>query len=155
MKAKLFVLSLLLVATACGKGERPFRMVQFCLADVNEIDAMKATLRRVAIANKLSIHDNSKQTEADLDSIAQSQKTVPVAHPTVNVVTIGSDAMGFSAGNFAEAPLQIVIGFSKGRNSAAAQKLSDTVVQALSHQWQIHEVPNVEEAGAFPLESCG
>ena len=56
--------------------------------------------------------------------------------------------------NFAEAPSQIVVGFSKGDDSAAARKLSDTLVQALSRRWRIHEVPNVDTSGAFPLRDC-
>jgi hypothetical protein len=129
-------------------------MVQFCLADPSEIGAMKAVLREVATANKLPFYDNSKQTEAELDSIAEVLKNTPVAHPTVNIGTVGPAAMGFSAGNFAEAPSQIVVGFSKGEDSSAARKLSDAVVQALSQRWRVHEVPNVETSGAFPLKDC-
>lgn len=82
------------------------------------------------------------------------QKNTPVAHPTVNVGIVGPTGMGFSAGNFAEAPPQIVVGFSKGYDQAAARKLADIVVHALSRRWHIHEVPNVETGGAFPLKDC-
>ena len=129
-------------------------MVQFCLAGAGEIEPMKAMLREVAASNKLPFFDNSKQTEADLNSIAEVQKETPVAHPTVNVGTVGPDAMGFSAGNFADAPSQIVVGFSKGHDPSAARKLSDAVVRAVSRRWQIHEVPNDETSGAFPLKDC-
>ena len=147
-------MALVLAVAACGTGQRPFRMVQFCLANAGEIEPMKAMLREVAAANKLPFFDNSKQTEADLNSIAEVQKDTPVAHPTVNFGTVGPDAMGFSAGNFADAPSQIVVGFSKGQDPSAARKLSDTVVRALSRRWQIHEVPNVETSGALPLKDC-
>lgn len=154
MNARIVAVALLFGAASCGKGERPFRMVQFCLAGPEEIGTLKATLRDVAAANKLPFYDNSEQTEADLKSIAEAQKNTPVAHPTINLGTVGSTAMGFSAGNFAEAPSQIIVGFSKGDDPAAARKLSDTVVQALSRRWRIHEVPNVETFGAFPLKDC-
>ena len=154
MSARLAAAALLLGAASCGKGERPFRMVQFCLAGPQEIGTLKTTLRNVAEANKLPFYDNSEETEADLKSIAEVQKNKPVAHPTINVGTVGPTAMGFSAGNFAEAPSQVVVGFSKGNDPAAARKLSDTVVQALSRRWRIHEVPNVETGGAFPLKDC-
>jgi len=129
-------------------------MVQFCLANTGEIETMNAVLRGVAAANKLPFHDNSKGTEADLNSIAEVQKNTPIAHPTVNIGTVGPTEMGFSAGNFAEAPSQIVVGFSKGKDPIAARKLSDAVVRALSRRWLIHEVPNVETSGAFPLKDC-
>jgi len=144
----------LLGVAACGTGERPFRMVQLCLANTGEIATMKAVLREVAESNKLPFEDNSEGTEADLNSIAAVQKDVPIARPTVNVGTVGPTAMGFSAGNFAEASSQIVVGFSKGNDPVAARKLSDAVVQALSRRWRIHEVPNVKTSGAFPLKDC-
>jgi hypothetical protein len=50
--------------------------------------------------------------------------------------------------------LQIVVGFTKADDPVAARKLSDDVVKALGSRWQIHEVPNVETSGAFPLEHC-
>ena len=154
MRSRLAALAFILGVTACGTGERPFRMVQFCLANTSEIEAMNAVLREVAAANKLPFYDNSKGTEADLNSIAEDQTNLPVAHPTVNVGTVGPTAMGFSAGNFPEAPSQIVVGFSRGSDPVAARKLSDTVVQALSRRWHIHEVANVETSGAIPLKDC-
>lgn len=154
MRTRLAALAVILGVAGCEMGEGPFRMVQFCLANTEEIGAMNAMLREVAAANKLPFYDNSRGTEADLNSIAEVQKNTPVAHPTVNVGTEGPTAMGFSAGNFAKAPLQIVVGFTKGANSVAARKLSDAVVRALSRRWRIHEVPNVETSGAFPLKDC-
>jgi hypothetical protein len=61
---------------------------------------------------------------------------------------------GFSAGNFPEAPSQVVVGFSKGEDETAARQLSNTLVRALGDRWRIHEVPNVAESGAFPLKDC-
>lgn len=129
-------------------------MVQFCLTDIGQIPTMNAVFRGVAAANKLPFYDNSRATEAELNSAAEVQHNLPVAHPTVNVGTVGTDAMGFSAVNFAEAPSQIVVGFSEGGDIAAARKLSDDVVQALTSRWRIHEVPNLERSGAFPLKDC-
>lgn len=145
---------MLLGTSACGTGERPFRMVQFCLANASEIEPMKDVLRGIASSNKLPFYDRSTETEAELKSIAEGQKNVPVAHPTVNVGTVGPNRMGFSAGNFPDAPLQIVVGFSKDQDPKGAQELSDRVVQALSQRWHIHEVPNVATSGAFPLKDC-
>jgi hypothetical protein len=129
-------------------------MVQFCLADVGQVETMNAVLRKVAAANKLPFYDNSKETEAQLNSAAEVQHDLPVAHPTVNVGTVGPTAMGFTAGNFAEAPSQIVVGFSKGDDPVAARRLAESVVQALSIRWHIREVPNIETSGAFPLKDC-
>jgi hypothetical protein len=67
---------------------------------------------------------------------------------------VGPAAKGFSASNFAEAPSQIVVGFSRGSDSAAARRLSDDVVKALSKRWKVREVPDAELRGAFPLKEC-
>lgn len=128
-------------------------MVQFCLADTHEIGDMTAIIRSVAVSNKLTFYDRSAETEDELKSIAKEQK-IPIAHPTVNIGASTRDGAGFSAGNFAEAPAQIVIGFSKGDDPQSAHKLSDVVVRALARRWRIHEVPNVETSGAFPLKHC-
>jgi len=141
--------------SACGTGERPFRMVQFCLADPDEINVMKNVLRTVASANRLSFYDGSAEAEANLDAIRNVQKDLPVARPTVNVGATGRDGMGFSATNFPEAPSQIVVGFSAADDPAAARNLSDAVVVALARRWRIHDVPNVATSGAFPLPDCG
>jgi hypothetical protein len=154
MRVALIAAVLIFGVTACGTGERPFRMVQFCLAGPQEIDAMKGVLRSVASANALPFYDRSADTEAEAESIAEVQKNMPIARPTVNVGTVGPDAMGFSAGNFPEAPSQIVVGFSKGKDATAARRLSDEVVRALARRWHVHEVPNVEQSGAFPLKDC-
>ena len=154
MRFRLAFLVALFGAASCGTGERPFRMVQFCLADVDEIKTLKAVLQDVASANKLPFYDRSKETEAEAESTAEVQNNMRAAHPTVNMGTVGPDAMGFGAGNFDEAPSQIVIGFSKGRDAAAARKLSDALVAALARRWHVHEVPNVETSGAIPLKNC-
>lgn len=129
-------------------------MVQLCLANPAEIDALKTVIRSVAETNRLPYYDNSKQTEAALTSIAEGQRTIPVAHPTVNVGTVGPTAMGFSASNFPEAPLQIVIGFSNTNDLAAARRLSEALVEALSKRWCVHEVPHPATSGASPLKDC-
>ena len=129
-------------------------MVQFCLADTGEIETMNSVLREVAAAIKLPFFDNSKATEAQLNSAADVQDKLKVAHPTVNVGTVGPTAMGFSAGNFADAPFQMVVGFSKANDPVAARNLSDDVVKALSNRWRVREVPNVETSGAYPLKDC-
>ena len=154
MKALLAAVVLFLGATACGRGERPFRMVQFCLANPEDIEAMKAVLRGVASANKLPFYDRSRETEAEAESLAEGQANRSVAHPAVNAGAIGLDGIGFGAANFDEAPLQIVIGFSNGHDPTAVHKLSDAVVEALSQRWRIHEVPHVDTTGASPLKDC-
>jgi len=155
MRWSLAVLGVILGVAGCGTGERPFRMVQFCLADVGEIETMNSVLREVAAANKLPFFDNGKTTEAALNSAAEVQDKLKVAHPNVNVGTVGPTALGFTAGNFADAPSQMVVGFSKANDPVAARKLSDEVVKALANKWRIREVPNLETSGAYPLKDCG
>ncbi len=66
MKRSVAIIFLGLAVPACGTGERPFRMVQFCLGDIGQIATMNAVLRNVAATNRLPFYDNSKATEARL-----------------------------------------------------------------------------------------
>ena len=59
--------------------------------------------------------------------------------------------MGFSGGNFPDAPSQIVVGFSKADDVAAARKLSDAVVGALSERWRVRGTARGDER-CFPAE---
>jgi hypothetical protein len=130
-------------------------MVQFCLAGTHEIAELKTMVRSIAVSNALTFHDRSAEAEAELVSIADDQKGLPVAHPTLVISARALDGrMGFSATNFPEAASQVVVGFSKGDDENAARRLSDNVVQALEKRWRIHAVPNVAESGAFPLKDC-
>jgi hypothetical protein len=70
MRSALSALMMLLGAAGCGTGERPFRMVQFCLAGPQEIDTLKTVVRSVAASNKLIFHDRSAETVAELASLA-------------------------------------------------------------------------------------
>jgi hypothetical protein len=131
-------------------------MVQFCLAGTHEIDELKAIVRSIAATRGMTFHDRSAEAEAELASIAKRHGDVRVAHPTLVISARAPDGqMGFSAGNFAEAASQVVVGFSKGDDATAARELSDEVVQTLGERWRIHEVAHVAETGAFPLEDCG
>ena len=47
------LLVITLGVAASEAGERPFRMVQFCLANTGQVKTMNAMLREVAAANKL------------------------------------------------------------------------------------------------------
>lgn len=152
MKAELLAVGALLSLGACAESEGTFRMVQFCLSDPGEVEAMTETLRTVAMSHGLKFHDRSAQTEAELASIAEDLPDLKIAHPSVNIGTGGR--MGFSAANFPETPTQIVVSFSSGDDLRLSKQLSDSVVQSLASRWRVHEVPNPETSGAFPLERC-
>lgn len=155
MRTALAAIILLLGAASCGGGERPFRMVQFCLAGTHELDELKTIVRSVAASNGLTFHDRSAEAEAELEALAETNKNLRVAHPTLIISARAPDGrMGFGATNFAEAPSQVVVGFSKGHDATTARRLSEAVVQTLSKRWRIHEVANVAETGAFPLKEC-
>jgi maltoporin len=115
---------------------------------------MKAILRSVALSHGLTFYDRSAEVEAESKAITEVQKSTPIEGPTVLVGATARDGMGFGAGNFAEAPSQFVVGFSKSNDPTSALRLSDTVVQALAQRWRIHEVPHVDTSGAFPLKHC-
>lgn len=155
MRMALVAILLLLGVASCESGERPFRMVQLCLADTHELDELKTIVRSVAASNGLTFHDRSADAEAELEGLAKTSKGLRVAHPTLIISARAPDGrMGFGATNFPEAASQVVVGFSKGDDATTARSLSDAVVETLSKRWRIHEVAKVAETGAFPLKDC-
>jgi hypothetical protein len=154
MRATLLSIVLLFGAASCGTGERPFRMVQFCLSGTHEIDELKTVVRSIAASNGLMFQDRSADAERELTAIAERSKDLPVAHPTLVISARAPDGMGFSAGNFPDAASQIVVGFSKADDDGLARRLSENVVNTLEKRWRIREVPNVAESGASPLKEC-
>jgi hypothetical protein len=155
MRTALAAILLLIGVASCESGERPFRMVQFCLGGTEQIDELKTVARSIAAANSLDFYDRSAEAEAEAFSIAKSRTDAPVTHPMLMISARAPDGRtGFSATNFSDAPSQVVIGFSKGDDETAARKLSDDVVQALGRRWSTREVPNVAERGASPLKDC-
>ena len=128
-------------------------MIQLCLSNVKDLEAMKKILGSVAVSNNLTLYDRSLETQAELEAIAETQKDFLVARPTINIGTL-ENGKGFSVGNFAEAPLQIVVGFSKGSDPTTAQTLAIATTRALAEKWKVYEVHNPKLTGAFPLKQC-
>lgn len=135
----------------CSEGKRPFRMVQFCLADANEIPAFTSFMNVIAQDNQMEFGDRSGQTQEELRSLASDQKTVPVNERAVNIGANRGSDFSFSASNLGMPARQIVIGFN-GDNLEAAKTFSNVVVKELSTRWRVHEVSEAE--GASPLSHC-
>ena len=141
-----------LLLASCGQGERPFRQIQFCLNGQDDINNLKNTVRSIARSESMEFADRSADAEAELGSIKKDMPQIKVAHPTIVLDAHRDDGLGFGGMNFGDAPLQVALGFSKGRNEADARKFAAKVVQILSRKWVIHDVP--QDRGAFPLKKC-
>ena len=143
--------SFLLLAN-CGQGEPPFRQIQFCLNNKADINNLKGVVQAIARSEKMEFTDRGAEAEAELESIKKDIPQTPVAHPTIVLDAHRQDGLGFGGMNLSDAPLQMALGFSKGRDEAEARQFAAKVVQTLSTKWIIHEVP--QNRGAFPLKEC-
>src|SRR5687768_15401712 len=85
MRTTLATILLLLGVASCGTGERPFRMVQFCLAGTHEISELKTAVRSIAANNALDFYDRSAEAEAEAVSLAKSRSDATVAHPMLMI----------------------------------------------------------------------
>ena len=135
----------------CSEGRAPFRMVQFCLAGADEIPAFTSFMNEIAQEYRMEFGDRSRQTQAELHSLASDNENVPVNERAVNIFADHGGEFNFGAGNLGMPVEQIVIGFN-GTNDQEAKKFADAVVARLSARWQIHEVPQGQ--GAKPLDHC-
>jgi hypothetical protein len=61
MRGSPAIIAMMLGLAACGSGERPFRMVQFCLPDSGQTETMIGMLREVATANRLPFYDKAME----------------------------------------------------------------------------------------------
>ena len=70
----------------------------------------------------------------------------------INIGSEGGDGLGLMAGNVGLPGYQVAIGFSEGRDPAAARQLAARTVQRLKVRWTVKTVP--EGHGALPLKNC-
>jgi len=141
-----------LLLAGCGRGEPSFRQIQFCLNNKADINNLKGVVQAIARSEQMEFTDRGAEAEAELESIKKDMPQTPVTHPTIVLDAHRGDGLGFGGMNLSDAPLQMSLGFSKGRDEAEARQFAAKVVQALSTKWIIHEVP--EDRGAFPLKEC-
>jgi len=135
----------------CSEGKHPFRMVQFCLADTQEIPAFTSFMNEIAQEYRMEFTDRSGQTADELRSLASDNKNVPVNDRAVNIGADRGSDFSFGAGNLGLPARQIAIGFN-GSNLETAKPFADDVVKRLATRWRIHEVP--QGRGALPLSHC-
>jgi len=138
-----------IMSSGCSQGQGPFRIVQLCLADPQEVPAFVSFMDAIAQKHKMEFTDRSGATEAELRAI--DNKNVPVAHPHVNIGADQSGEYNFGAGNLGLPTRQIAIGFN-GRDPEAGRQFASAVVAELSTRWRIYEVP--QDRGALPLPNC-
>jgi hypothetical protein len=135
----------------CAEGKHPFRMVQFCLENPNEIPAFTAFMRKLADEHQMQFYDRSRETHEELRSLASDNENVPINDRAINIGAAYGDDFGFGAGNLGMPTDQIVIGFN-GDDLKAARSFAELAVTKLSSRWQVHEVAAGQ--GAFPLAGC-
>jgi hypothetical protein len=146
------ILSALIAAMAgCSEGKHPFRMVQLCLADTQEIPTFTSFMNEIAQSYRMQFFDRSGQTHDELQLLASDNKSVPVNGRAVNIGADRGNEFSFGAGNLGLPTNQIAIGFN-GNDLNEAKAFSDATVERLSTKWRIHEVPRGR--GASPLTRC-
>lgn len=135
----------------CSEGKHPFRLVQICLAGVEEIPAFTGFMNEISQEYQMVFTDRSGQTGDELRSLASDNKNVPVNDRAVNIGAERGDEFSFGAGNLGLPARQIAIGFN-GNKLETAKPFADAVVKKLSTRWHVHEVP--QGRGALPLAQC-
>jgi hypothetical protein len=68
-----------ILSSGCSQGQRPFRIVQICLAGPQEVPAFVSFMDVIAQEHEMEFTDRSGATEAELR--AMGNENVPVAHP--------------------------------------------------------------------------
>lgn len=143
-----------ILIAACGAAQRNNRIVQFCLYDTAGIDDLRSVLRSFADAQSMTFIDNSGQTEADLRQIGVASPPLPEGEPLINMGINGPSGLGVTAGNLGLPGYQVALGFTDGTNPTKGTAFADALVRELDQTWELVEVPNPDQRGAFPLPNC-
>ena len=142
----------ILLLCSCAPGERPFLMVQLCVANDNGVDLFKQTLQSIARDEHMRYIDGSKATTRALKSMGDTEKNMHTDGKLVDVGVEGDTGPSLEAGNLSLNTYDIVVGFARGQDSDAAHAFSDRVVARLKQHWAIKIVPS--GSGAFPNPQC-
>ena len=135
----------------CHEGKRPFRIVQLCLGDRQNLVQFTNILRSVAQLEGMAFIDGSDSTEQDLKAMGHK---IDPATPTINLGVERKDGMGLTAGNLGLPHYQVALGFSEGSSTSDAKRFADMVVGKLEEHWHVEFVPDPAKAGAAPLKNC-
>lgn len=151
MNNRLLVISLILcslvgILSGCtGKG--PFRMVQLCLHDEQNVALFKDTMKSLSKSHGMNYVDRSAASQRE--SIALKLKQ---AYPLINIGGIGKDGTSWGAGNGGLPAYEVGLGFTEGSNPAAAHRFADMVIRELKQKWPVDVLP--PGRGAFPMKTC-
>lgn len=143
-----------ILIAGCGAAQRNNRIVQFCVHDTAGVDDLRTVLRSFADAQSMTFIDNSAQTQADLQRIGVESPPQPEGEPLINMGINGPSGLGVTAGNLGLPGYQVALGFTEGTNAPKGKAFSDALVRELDQRWELVEVPNPDERGAFPLSNC-
>ena len=146
-----FALFLVCLATAsgCTSGQRPFREVQFCLANVREIPSFIKMMNSVSQEYGMNFVDRSTESEMELRSLKISK--FPIPSPVINISATRSHDFSFGATNIGLPTTLVLIGFN-GNDITEARTFADAVVKKISLRWRIHDVAT--ERTILPLSNC-
>lgn len=144
-----------ILIAGCAAAQRNNRIVQFCLHDTAGIDDLRSVMRSFAEAQSMTFIDSSPQTEADLQRIGVNSPPLPEGEPLINMGINGPGGLGVTAGNLGLPGYQVALGFTEGGNATKGKAFADALVRELDQRWELVEVPNPDERGAFPLPNCG
>ncbi len=152
MRLAPFLIVLLAGAAGCSRDEPANRTVQFCLSGPQDAAQLKALVRSIAVANDLQFEDSGEHAPTGLQSAASGNKEMRTVASTVDIGALGLGGRGFTAASLPDAPLQVVVSFSKAGSPEDARKFSDSVIQLLSKRWRLHEIRG--EKRVLPLKDC-
>lgn len=108
-------------------------------------------MQSVAQGEGMVFGDRSAEAQAEAERTREVGPDALVARAMLVISGWRNEGVSFGAGNFPEAPAQIVIGFQLGTNGDG-RAFSHSVYDALADSWLVREGPDPEASGAFPLE---
>jgi hypothetical protein len=145
-----FLIAITSALSGCPEGKRPFKIVQLCLGNQQNLEQFTNILKSIAQSEGMTFIDGNVHTERDLNAMGvKIDSSAPVIHLGIQ----RKDGMGLIAGNLDLPNYQVALGFGEGSNSLEAHRFAETVVRKMSERWRVVDVSSGR--GALPLTTCG
>ena len=122
-------------------------MIQVCLDGESEDEDLVLIIKRLAQANRMNIHDRSKQSNRELTNLGQ--------HPGYRIVNISAsrpDGLGVAVGNLGLSEKEFAIGITQGSDREETDRLTRALEDAIPTNWNPQNVPAGQ--GAKSSSTC-
>jgi len=131
----LLMLSTFTITSSCV-GEHAGLLVQMCLRDDRDVDALIDLVMQSASRNGMEFFDRSAASQRELATLGKDP-----GYRLVIVSASRSDGLGVAAMNLGLSANEMAIAFTPGANAEGSAAFIQSVMNQLQARWNVRTVP--------------